>query len=137
MVPEATPAPVTSAQKSQHDFLDDELRGRLQQGPLRWHLVLTVAAPGDITTDATKAWPDDRPHIDAGTLVIERESSQSDGDCRDINYDPTILPDGLKVSDDPLLAARSSAYAVSYNRRTHEVANLEANHKQPSAGDHE
>jgi catalase len=135
MVPEAAPMPITAAQKSQPDFLDDELRGRLQLGPLRWHLILTVAAPNDVTTDATRAWPDDRPHIDAGTLVIERETAQSEGDCRDINYDPTVLPDGLKVSDDPLLAARSSAYAVSYNRRTHEVANLEASHQQPSAGD--
>jgi catalase len=94
MVPEATPAPVTAEEKSQHDFLYEELRGRLHRGPLRWHLVLTVAAPGDVTTDATKAWPEDRPHIDAGTLVIERKSSQSDGECRDINFDPTILPDG-------------------------------------------
>lgn len=122
MIPEAAPSPMTADEKSQHDFLDDELRERLKGGPLRWHLIVTVAQPGDQTTDATQAWPDDRPHVDAGTLVIERETSQADGDCRDINYDPTILPDGLKISDDPLLAARSSAYAVSYNRRTHEEA---------------
>ncbi|SAL35696.1 catalase [Caballeronia sordidicola] len=122
MVPEAQYSPVTADQKGEHDFLDAELRGRLANGPLRWHLVLTVAQPGDVTNDATQAWPEDRPHIDAGTLVIERETPQADGDCRDINYDPTILPTGLKPSDDPLLAARSSAYAVSYNRRTHEEA---------------
>ena len=122
VVPETPYAPVTAEQKGPHDFLDTELRDRLANGPLRWHLVLTVAKPGDVTNDATQAWPDDRPHIDAGTLVIERETPQADGDCRDINYDPTILPAGLKPSDDPLLAARSSAYAVSYNRRTHEEA---------------
>jgi catalase len=132
MVPEATYAPVTAEQKSQHDFLDNELRSRLASGPLRWHLVLTVAKPGDPTTDATRAWPEDRPHIDAGTLVIERESAQSDGDCRDINYDPTILPDGIEPSADPLLAARSSAYAVSYNRRTHEEAHGMASAQQPT-----
>jgi catalase len=79
---------------------------------LRRHLVLIIA----------KGWPDDRPNIDAGTLVIERETPQADGDCRDINYDPTILPAGPRPSDDPALAARSSAYAVSYNRRTREEA---------------
>ena len=42
-------------------------------------------------------WPDDRQQIDAGTLVIEHETSQADGACRDINFDPTILPDGLKT----------------------------------------
>jgi len=132
MVPEAPYAPVTAEQKSQHDFLDTELRGRLASGPLRWHLILTVATPGDPTTDATQAWPEDRPHIDAGTLVLEHESAQSNGDCRDINYDPTILPDGLKPSADPLLAARSSAYAVSYNRRTHEVAQGLASAQSPT-----
>jgi catalase len=134
MVPETPYAPVTAEQKSQHDFLDNELRGRLASGRLRWHLILTVAKPGDPTTDATQAWPEDRPQIDAGTLVIERESAQSEGDCRDINYDPTILPDGLKPSADPLLAARSSAYAVSYNRRTHEEAQGLASTQQPARG---
>ena len=134
MVPETPYAPVTAEEKSQHDFLDTELRDRLASGPLRWHLILTVAKPDDQTTDATQAWPEDRPHIDAGTLVIERESAQSDGDCRDINYDPTILPDGLKPSADPLLAARSSAYAVSYNRRTHEEAQGLASAQPPARG---
>ncbi|WP_256927542.1 MULTISPECIES: hypothetical protein [Burkholderiaceae] len=41
---------------------------------LRWHPVLTVARPGDATNDATQARPDVRPHIDAGMLVIERET---------------------------------------------------------------
>jgi catalase len=121
MVPESAYLPVEKQQTAQHDFLD-ELKGRLQNGPLRWHLVLSVAQPGDVTNDATVAWPEARERIDAGTLVVERESAQSDGDCRDINFDPTVLPDGLKISDDPLLTARSSAYSVSFNRRTHEEA---------------
>jgi catalase len=37
-----------------------------------------------------------------------------------------VLPDGLKPSDDPLLAARSAAYAVSFNRRLHEEAHMPA-----------
>jgi len=37
-----------------------------------------------------------------------------------VNYDPTVLPQGIAVSDDPLLAARSAAYAASYERRTGE-----------------
>nr|WP_159834943.1 catalase family peroxidase [Burkholderia sp. 8Y] len=126
LVPDASYEAVSTSNTGRHDFLDNELRGRLAHGAQRWHLILTVAQPGDITNDATKAWPDDRQHIDAGTLVIDRERAQADGDCRDINFDPTILPAGLKVSDDPLLAARSSAYSVSFNRRTHEEAHNEA-----------
>src|SRR6478672_9371370 len=45
-----------------------------------------------------------------------------DGPCRDFNYDPTILPTGIAVSDDPLLAARSAAYAKSFDLRTAEAA---------------
>ncbi|HGS6999727.1 TPA: catalase, partial [Klebsiella pneumoniae] len=37
-------------------------------------------------------------------------------------YDPLILPDGIAGSDDPLLNARSAAYAKSFNLRTTEEA---------------
>ncbi|WP_322102804.1 catalase family peroxidase [Paraburkholderia sp. J41] len=129
-VPETAYAPETAAQKSNPDFLADDLDARLASGPLRWHLVLTVAAPGDPTNDATRQWPAGRERIDAGTLVLRHAEPQSNGQCRDVNYDPTILPDGLKPSDDPLLAARSAAYSVSFNRRTHE----EATFAQPHGG---
>lgn len=105
-------------------YLAEDLRKRLAAGPQRWHLKVTLAAPGDPTNDATKVWPDDRTVIDAGTLVIQSEQPQDSGPCRDTNYDPTVLPDGIAVSDDPLLAARSAAYATSYLRRTGEEAHL-------------
>lgn len=127
-VPETPWTPESAAQRSQPDFLDDDLDTRLAEGPLRWHLVLTVAAPDDPTDDATQQWPAQREQIDAGTLVLTRASAQTDGVCRDVNYDPTILPDGLKPSDDPLLAARSAAYSVSFNRRTREQVKLAQSH---------
>ena len=127
-VPETAYAPETAAQKADPNFLADDLDARLEAGPLRWHLVLTVAAQGDPTNDATQQWPANREQIDAGTLVLRRAEPQSDGMCRDVNYDPTILPDGLKPSNDPLLAARSAAYSVSFNRRTREQAALAQSH---------
>lgn len=109
------------------DFLAHGLDLRLRAGPVAWHLMLTPAAPGDPVDDATRAWPPERElhRVDAGTLVIERAESQIDGACRDINFDPLILPDGIAPSDDPLLAARSAAYAVSFNRRTREEAGVD------------
>lgn len=104
------------------DFLARDLQQRLSQGPLRWHLVLTLANPGDPVHDATRQWPADRRQVNAGTLVVESAAPQATGACRDINYDPLVLPDGIQASDDPILAARSAAYAVSYNRRTREGA---------------
>ncbi|MET5021214.1 catalase, partial [Burkholderia pseudomallei] len=71
-----------------------------------------------------RAWPATRTTIDAGTLVHDRVEAQDSGPCRDDNYDPTILPDGIRASGDPLLAARSAAYADSYLRRTSEEAGM-------------
>ncbi|AOE84976.1 catalase family peroxidase [Pseudomonas sp. TCU-HL1] len=104
------------------DFLSHDLQQRLSRGPLRWQLLLTLAEPGDPTDDATRQWPAERGTVHAGTLVIEHAESQEQGVCRDINYDPLVLPNGIQASDDPILAARSAAYAVSYNRRTREGA---------------
>jgi catalase len=97
---------------------------RLARGPIRWHLIITVANPDDPTDDATRLWHEGRDHerIDAGTIVIDRAQSQTDGPCRDVNFDPLILPDGIQPSSDPLLAARSAAYAVSFDRRMQEEA---------------
>lgn len=106
------------------NYLDADLAQRLARAPQRWHVMVTLANPGDPTNDATKTWPSDRHDIDAGTLVLTSTQPQASGACRDINYDPTILPNGIRISDDPLLPARSAAYATSYLRRTSEEAHL-------------
>jgi catalase len=103
------------------DFLAQDLRLRLGQGALRWHLMVTVAGPGDATNDATRQWPADREQVDVGTLIIQQTQDEANGPCRDVNYDPLILPAGIRPSDDPLLAARSSTYANSFDRRTAEA----------------
>ena len=104
------------------DFLDRELRKRIASGPLRWTLVLTEAAPGDMTADPSQAWPTDRTKVTAGTITLKASADQATGPCRDVNFDPTVLPSGLATGDDPFPAARSAVYAVSYNRRTAQEA---------------
>ncbi|MGF0241295.1 catalase family peroxidase [Rhodococcus sp. IEGM1300] len=108
------------------DFLEKDLVQRMAAGPLRWQLNITLADPADPVNDASKAWPDGRKVLNAGTLVLESTQPQLNGECRDINYDPLILPTGIEGSDDPLLAARSAGYATSYLRRTSEVNQLPA-----------
>lgn len=125
MVPELPAAPLDPAQKNDKNALQDDLLQRLAQGPARWHLQIQLAAPGDPEDDATRAWPSERLSVDAGVLTLTRAIDQGDGPCRDVNFDPTILPRGIQVSSDPLLAARSGAYSRSYNLRTHEVAALQ------------
>lgn len=121
MVPEAA---ADGAPGQGADYLAADLAQRLAAGPLRWHLWMTFADPGDPTDDATRSWPAGRRDIDAGVLELTATEPQDSGPCRDVNYDPLVLPDGIRASGDPLLPARSAAYADSYLRRTSEEAHL-------------
>lgn len=112
------------------DYLDADLERRLATGPLRWRLLVTLAEPGDPTDDATRTWPESRTTIDAGTVVLSSVQPEQSGACRNINFDPTVLPSGIEISDDPLLPARSAAYAESYLRRTGEQAHQPATSSQ-------
>ena len=122
VVPDARYAPMQEAQHGDPDFLERGLAAQLQRGPIRWHLIVTLAQAGDPTDDSTRLWPERRRQIDLGTLVIDTEHAQIDGPCRDISFDPLTLPDGIAASNDPLLAARSAAYTESHERRTSEQA---------------
>jgi catalase len=121
-VPAAKPEAVTPDQLKARgaDFLDTDITQRVRSAPQRWTLVITVANPGDPSADPSQAWPDDRRKVAAGTLVVKAIEPEADGPCRDLNFDPTVLPSGMHVSDDPFPAARSAAYAVSFNRRSAE-----------------
>ena len=123
LVPAAQPVHVMAdAMKARGpDFLETEIAARVAAGPQRWTLSVAVAEPGDPTADPSKAWPEARRRVEVGTLVVDRVLPEPDGPCREINFDPTVLPPGMRTSDDPFPAARSAAYAVSYNRRTAEA----------------
>ncbi len=108
------------------NYLFDALAARVGQSALHWRLVVTIGQPGDPTNDATIAWPPERAHIEVGVLTIDRIEPEAAGNCRDINFDPLVLPAGIAPSDDPLLSARSAAYSESFTRRAGET-------KPPSA----
>ncbi len=123
LLPAAQPVAISpdDLAKRGPDFLEQEITERVHSGPQRWTMVVTVANPGDPTADPSKAWPGDRRTIEVGTLTVQQIQPERDGPCRDINFDPTVLPNGMRTSDDPFPAARSSAYAKSYDRRTAEA----------------
>ncbi len=123
LLPAAQPVSVSpdDLAKRGPDFLEQEITERVRGGPLRWTMVVTVANPGDPTADPSKAWPEDRRTVEVGTLTVQQIQAERDGPCRDINFDPTVLPTGIRTSDDPFPAARSSTYAKSYDRRTAEA----------------
>lgn len=123
LIPAAQPVPLSADElgKRGPDFLEDEITQRVAAGPQHWKMTVTVADPGDPTADPSKAWPEGRRTLEVGTLTADRIIAEPDGPCRDINYDPTILPAGIRTSDDPFPAARSAVYAVSFDRRTQEA----------------
>jgi catalase len=124
LVSAAQPVPITPEDLAKRgpDFLEQEITKRVAAGAQRWSLVLTLANPDDPTADPTKAWPADRRTLNVGTLTVQQIEPERDGPCRDINFDPTVLPAGITTSDDPFPAARSAAYARSYDSRTAEAS---------------
>ncbi len=121
------------------DFLAEDLAQHLAKGPLRWDMVVSMAGEGDSITDPSKPWPDSAAKVTVGTVVVERSEPQATGVCRDLNFDPLILPAGVDGSDDPILAARSAVYSVSFTRRERDIAAgraAEATGQAPAAGAH-
>jgi len=123
LVPAAQPVAISNDDLAKRgpDVLEREIAERIRSGPLRWTMVVTVANPGDPTADPSKAWPQDRRTVEVGTLIVHQIEAEPDGPCREINFDPTVLPPGMRTSDDPFPAARSSVYRESYDLRTAEA----------------
>ena len=119
-VPEAGEAYLApdDAGKRSTNFLREELEGRLKKGPVSFRLVLQLADEGDPTDDATALWPADRPLVELGRLEVTQISPTSADDERRLVFDPTNITDGIGLSGDPILLARSAAYSVSYNHRS-------------------
>lgn len=122
LMPAAAPVVLSADELKERDpdFLEQDIVKRVAAGPQQWELVVTVANPGDPTSDPTKVWPADRRTVDVGKLTIDKIEPEVDGPCRDINYDPSVLPAGITTSDDGFPAARSAAYRVSFDKRMQE-----------------
>jgi catalase len=100
------------------NYLVDDLPKRLAAGPVTFHIKAQLAAAGDPTSDATKPWPDDRKVVDLGVLTVEKVVADSAAAQKMLLFLPGNVTDGIEPSDDPLIAARDAAYAVSFGRRS-------------------
>ena len=100
------------------DYLQDEIRRRLESGPVEFTLEVSIAEEGDDPDDPTEPWPDDRRRVSVGTLRIDGldDSRERDGDV--LVFDPTRVTDGIELSGDQILRIRPDAYAVSVERRS-------------------
>ncbi|MGY6555404.1 MAG: catalase family peroxidase [Wenzhouxiangella sp.] len=104
----------------QNDALSLELAQRLASGPVVFDWQFSLATADDDANDPTVPWPASREQKWAGELVVQRMAETSA--CDELRFDPLILPRGVAATADPILRARSSAYAESFRRRAREVA---------------
>jgi catalase len=99
------------------DYLQDEIRERVDREPVRFTLLARLAADGDPLDDPTVAWPEEREAAELGTLELTGlDTTRETGDDV-LVFDPTRVTDGIELSDDPILHIRSHAYSVSVERR--------------------
>ena len=103
-------------------FLFDDLRQRVKEGKVAFNFNLELAQADDKIDNATIPLPAGRKKVNLGMLKITSVAEDAGGACLTINFDPMALPKGVEPSSDPMLAARSAPYAVSFGRRLGEGA---------------
>ena len=95
----------------------EELEHRIKQSPVRFGIFVQVAAPGDVTDDATIHWPEDRELVELGTLELNSILPDSLVQQKHIIFDPIPRVDGIEPSADPLLELRAAIYLLSGRER--------------------
>jgi catalase len=99
------------------DYLRDELAARLQRGPARFVLRMTVAGQGDPVDDPTRWWDTTRVRVVMGELVVTGVADDQVAAGERISFNPTRLVPGFECSHDPILVARGMAYELSCRER--------------------
>jgi catalase len=100
------------------EFLRDELAERLGQEPAVFQVLLQLAEGDDPVDDPTEQWPEDREIVDLARLEVTGLASDRERGGDVLVFDPTRVTEGILLTDDPILHARTGAYSVSVARRT-------------------
>jgi len=99
------------------NFLFDELTERIAKGPISFNILVQVANDGDIVDDTTKHWPEDRPLVNLGKIILTAPVADNAHEQKKIIFDPIPRVEGIEPSDDPLLELRAAVYLISGRRR--------------------
>jgi catalase len=100
------------------DYLQDEIRERLERGPVGFRLFARLAEDDDPLDDPTAAWPDERERVELGRIELTGLDTERETGDDVLVFDPTRVTDGIELSDDQILRIRSYAYSVSVERRS-------------------
>ena len=95
------------------DYLQADLRERLQRGTIGFRLWVRLAEDGDPLDDPTQPWPEDRQAIEVGRLEIDGFDTTRERDGDVLVFDPTRVTDGIELTDDEILRTRADVYAES------------------------
>lgn len=106
-----------AADKAVPDYLMHEIGERLQTQTVQYKISLQMAEAGDVINDATVTWPDSRKVVELGTLTLKSAVADSQVREKTLMFNPLQLTEGIEPSQDPILLARPTAYAVSFGRR--------------------
>lgn len=106
-----------TAAAASSEYLFEELRSRIEKGPVEMQIVVQLAADADLVDDATVQWPADRPEVAFGTLRLTAVVPQNAEEQRHIIFDPIPRVEGIDLSGDPLLQPRADVYLMSGRRR--------------------
>ena len=105
------------ADKAAPDYLMTDIVERVQSKGVQYKILLQLAEPGDEVNNATVVWPESRKTVELGTLTLNKAVADSKAAEKPIMFNPLQLTDGIAPSQDPILLARPTAYAVSFGRR--------------------
>ena len=113
-----------------NDFLSDEAAGKLSpdhhfeeivdrvgKSPLRFSVLVQIAAPDDVPDDATIHWPETRELFHLGAIELTAAVPDNAAEQKQIIFDPIPRVDGIEPSADPLLELRAAVYLLSGRRR--------------------
>jgi catalase len=107
-----------SARRRGADYLQNEIRERLAEGPVLFSVEVQIAEPGDPTDDPSAAWPKQRRRVTVGTLKVTGLDTEREKGDDVLVFDPSRVTDGIECSDDPVLQFRPRAYSESVRHRT-------------------
>jgi len=99
------------------NYLFDELNQRIAAGPISFQILAQMANDDDIVDDATVHWPEDRPLIRLGRIVLIAPLPDNLREQKKIIFDPIPRVDGIEPSADPLFELRAAVYLISGRRR--------------------
>lgn len=98
------------------DYLDSELRSRIEGGVVELSLIFHAAPSGIDVADVSGAWPVADGAVELGKVLLDRIPENQSAQAR-LSSDPGTLPHGVAFAGDRLIKTRLAAYRLAFERR--------------------